>query len=138
MQNTGYKRMFGLAILGLGLTMNCSFTHTKSDRAVIVKNLNAEYLEGCETGRGDCNPVEIERQSSTDSVLLVFPNGGTETEVYLGAANSNEVYLSSKKMTGEDPPKLSLGNLKDGEYKAGIRSCGLGAIFKVKLRTGTK
>lgn len=137
MYNTRPKFIYAATVISLAgfLALNFAFKHSASERAIIVRNLDIEYLEGCETGKGDCSAVEIVRHSLADSVMLVFPKGGTETEVYLSATSGDEVYLSNKKFAGEEKPQLSLGKLKDGEYKAGIRSCGLGAVFKLKLRT---
>ena len=112
-----------------------SYGQTKINKKVIVHTLDFAYLEGCETGKGDCKPIEIVRKSKTDSVILIFPSGGTESDVYLRSAKNKKVELHDKKLTGQGKPTLNLTNLDDGEYSANIISCGLGGSCLVRLKT---
>lgn len=75
------KTLFILTFFAL--TALTSFGQTKPNKNVVVQILDFDYLEGCETGKGDCTPIEIFRQNKQDSVLLVFPSGGTQSDVYL-------------------------------------------------------
>ena len=112
------------------LTVSC--IQTKLNKNFIVKTLDFDYLEGCETGKGNCKPIEIFRQNS---VLLVFPSGGTQSDVYLHCAKNKNLQLHDKKVSGQDKPTLNLTNLDDGEYAANIISCGLGGSCLVRLKT---
>jgi hypothetical protein len=117
------------------LTALASWGQTKLNRKVVVQTLGFDYLEGCETGKGDCKPIEIIRNSKQDSVLLVFPSGGTESDVYLRSAKNKNIELHDKRFIGQGKPTLNLTNLEDGEYSASIASCGLGGSCLVRLKT---
>ena len=125
-----------LSILTIGL-LSCltSFSQTKSNHNTIIQTLDFAYLEGCETGKGACKPVEILRQTKQDSILLVFPGGGTESDVYLRSAINIDINLHDKKITGQGKPTLNLTKLDDGEYTASISSCGLGGSCMIRLKT---
>ena len=125
-----------LSILTLFLlTELTSCGQTKTRKNVVVQTLNFYYLEGCETGKGDCKPIEIFRQNKQDSVLLVFPSGGTQSDVYLHSTKNKNIELHDKKVSGQGKPTLNLTNLDDGEYSANIISCGLGGSCLVRLKT---
>lgn len=100
-----------------------------------MQTLHFAYLEGCETGKGDCKPIEIVRQNKQDSVVLIFPSGGTESDVYLRSSKNKMVELHDKKLAGQGKPTLNLTNLDDGEYYANIISCGLGGSCLIRLKT---
>ena len=76
-----------LTVFSLLTLTACGQTKT-NNKKVVVQNLDFTYLEGCETGKGDCKPIEIVRQSKQDSVVLIFPSGGTESDVYLHYAKN--------------------------------------------------
>jgi hypothetical protein len=97
--------------------------------------LDFAYLEGCETGKGACKPVEILRQTKQDSILLVFPSGGTESHVYLRSATDKRIELHDSRKAGQRKPTLNLTKLDDGEYTASIISCGLGGSCMIRLKT---
>ena len=120
------------------LTVLTSCGQTKLNKKIVVQTLDFAYLEGCETGRGNCKPTEIIRQSKEDSVLLVFPSGGTESDVYLHSTKNKKIELHDKKISGQGKPTLNLTNLDDGEYSANIISCGLGGSCVVRLKTKHK
>ena len=113
----------------------------------IVYTVDFDYLEGCETGSGDCNPVIIERQSIPDSITLIFPNGGTLTDVYLYTESSFTKWMSGKpqdepkplrhdrKEVGQGKPFLDLTGLPDGKYKPWMLGCGLGGGFELTIVT---
>ncbi|MBI3519851.1 MAG: hypothetical protein HY062_10900 [Bacteroidetes bacterium] len=127
--------MKGLQILFLFFVIStCSVGQTTADRKVIVQTLDFDYLEGCETGKGDCKPIEIVRQTKQDSVLLVFPSGGTFSDVYLRAKDL-KTDLHDQKKAGQGKPQLNMTGLADGEYSANIISCGLGGSCLIRLKT---
>ena len=70
--------MTGMLLL---LTAPPSRGQTGNKRAVLVHTVAFKYLEGCETGTGDCKPVLLKRHSPGDSLVLVFPAGGTLSDV---------------------------------------------------------
>ena len=125
-----------LSILTIGL-LSCliSFSQTKLNHNTIIQTLDFAYLEGCETGKGACKPVEILRQTKQDSILLVFPNGGTESHVSLRSAIDKSIELHDRRKAGQGKPTLDLTKLEDGEYTARIASCGLGGSCIVRLKT---
>ncbi len=112
-----------------------SYSQTKSNHKTIIKTLDFAYLEGCETGKGACKPVEILRLTKQDSILLVFPSGGTESHVYLRSATDKRIELHDWRKAGQGEPTLYLTKLDDGEYTAGIASCGLGGSCMIRLKT---
>ena len=117
------------------LTTLTSCGQTKLNKKVVLQTLDFAYLEGCETGKRDCKPIEIVRQSRQDSVLLIFPSGGTQSDVYLHSAKDKSLELHDQKVSGQGKPTLNLTNLDDGEYAANIISCGLGGSCLVRLKT---
>lgn len=119
----------------LSFTTLTSCSQVKLNTKVVVKTLDFDYLEGCETGKGDCKPILIIRQNKQDSVVLVFPNGGTASTVYLHSVADKNLEMHDQKFTGQGRPTLNLTNLEDGEYSAGIVSCGLGGSCLVRLKT---
>jgi hypothetical protein len=127
------KTLYILTIFSLLTITGCG--QTKANKKVIVQTLDFAYLEGCETGKGDCKPIEIVRQNKTDSIVLIFPSGGTESDVYLRSAKNKKIELHDKKFTGQGKPSLNLTNLDDGEYSANMISCGLGGSCLVRLKT---
>ena len=108
---------------------------TNLNKNVVVQILDFDYLVGCETGKGNCKPIEIFRKSMQDSVILIFPSGGTESDVYLRDTKNKNLELHDKKVSGQGKPSLNLTNLDDGEYTANIISCGLGGSCLVRLKT---
>jgi len=102
----------------------------------IVHTISFKWLEGCETGKGDCNPVLINRQHITDTVQLVFPSGGTSSSVYLYAGSSiSDPIREDNKRVGQGQPCLYLTGLPDGRYRAHMLSCAVGGIFSIIIKT---
>ncbi|MDI9364228.1 MAG: hypothetical protein QM541_04700 [Flavobacterium sp.] len=120
------------------LTSTASCGQTKTNKKIVIKTLDFSYLEGCETGKGDCKPIEIIRQNKQDSVILIFPSGGTVSDVYLHSTKNKKFELHDKRFAGQGKPTLNLTNLEDGEYSANIISCGLGGSCLVRLKTKEK
>jgi hypothetical protein len=128
----------------------------KGAQSPIVYTLAFEYLQGCETGKGPCKPTVIVRSSIDQGVTLIFPSGGTESDVYLygiadtgpqtsdygvlayitkGVEKAPRMLRHDKKFHSEGVPVLDVSGLPDGEYRASIVSCGLGGSFLLKLST---
>ena len=127
------KAFYKLTFFGfISLT---SYGQTRLNKSIVIQTLDFTYLEGCETGKGDCLPIEIVRQCKNDSVLLIFPSDGTESDVYLHSTSNKNLKLHDKKFLGQGKPTLNLTNLDDGEYSANIISCGLGGSCLVRIKT---
>ena len=104
----------------------------------IIQKISFDYLEGCETGMGDCNPIKIFRKTKQDSIFLIFPNGGTRSDIYLHSIKNKKIELHDRKSAGEGYPTLNLTSLEDGTYYANMVSCNVGGGFKVKIITKPK
>lgn len=132
------------------LTCLASFGQSGSKNQNIVYTVDFDYLEGCETGKGDCNPVTIERHSKKDSITLIFPNGGTLTDIYLYTESSFTKWMSGTpqdepkplrhdhKEANQGKPFLDLTGLPDGKYRPRMLGCGLGGGFKLTIVTKAK
>lgn len=124
-----------LFLVVLGFSVNCN-AQEHSNRNTVVKTVDRTFLLGCETGNGACSDVFIYRSSPKDSVLLVFPSGGTQSDVYLSCPGDKSVSLHDRKFGSEEKPSLDLSRLSDGRYVARMMSCNLGGGFTVVLKTG--
>lgn len=123
-----------LAIFFSGLMISfwsCSQSHPKK----IIHTIDFTWLEGCETGKGDCKPVLLTRQNIADSVWLVFPNGGTMSSVYLNTTTLGKALRQDHKSAGEGNPFLDLTGLPDGNYGAYMTGCAIGGGFVVVIKT---
>jgi len=107
-------------------------------------------MEGCETGKGDCKPVVLIRQSLQDSIKVVFPIGGTASSVFIYPDTSYIKWMRGKqsdqptplrndnKNFSEGNPVLDLTGLPDGKYIPHMYSCGLGGSFELVIKTEPK
>ena len=114
----------------------------KGIEKVKISKVDFEYWEGCETGKGECNPLTFTRSSKNENWFLIMPCGGTGTSVTLskqkGIIPENEVILKTEISYSECPPVFNLTNLTDGKYYAYMLSCGLGGQIEVNLKTRNK
>jgi hypothetical protein len=101
----------------------------------VIHTIGFDWLEGCETGKGDCKPILLVRQSISDSIRLIFPSGGTESDVYLYKISLDKPLLHDQKWSGQGRPVLDLTGLPDGSYTAHMLSCAVGGIFSVIIKT---
>ncbi len=109
----------------------------------ITYNVPFDVLEGCETGQGKCDPVTITRSSLSDSVVLIFPSGGTQSDVFLYDVNEKDKSAFSQpkpirqdqRFAGEGKPSLDLTGLPDGKYRSQMVACGLGGGFDLVIAT---
>lgn len=110
-------------------------TQAQTEKPVkIFRELSFSFLEGCETGKGHCAPVAIVRYQRSDYILLGFPSGGTQSDVYLTALDSSIAKLHGRKYGGQKA-RLDLTGLNDGDYFVNMYSCVLGGGCIVKLIT---
>ena len=99
-----------------------------------VDFIDFDYWEGCETGKGKCNPLTFTRTKGEKNWFLIMPCGGTETSVTVTSLNktfSEQQHLFHDKC----PPFLKLTDLKDGKYFANMMACGLGGQVEFNLTT---
>ena len=61
----------------LTFLISCQQPNNRKNKIVYTVDFN--YLEGCETGKGDCKPVTLARHSIQDSIVVIFPAGGTQS-----------------------------------------------------------
>lgn len=122
------------------LVLFCFGCHSQVEKNKIIHKIDFAFLEGCETGTGDCKPVTITRQSLSDIVSLVFPSGGTASGAYLHSdiEGKDSIIRQDNRMIGEGKPTLDLTGLPDGKYSANMISCGLGGGFELILITENK
>lgn len=129
---------FVLAVLSsYGLTQN-----------IIVYSVGRDYLEGCETGSRACKSVTLTRRTLQDSIRIIFPNGGTQSDVYLYAKNSEylnrlrEVITShpeplrhDRKFSSQGDLTIDVTGVSDGKYVAQMVSCGFGGHLEIIILT---
>lgn len=99
-----------------------------------VNFIYSDYWEGCETGKGKCNPLSFTRTKDEKNWYLIMPCGGTETSVNI---SSSDNFFSQQQHLFHDkcPPFLALTDLKDGKYLANMLACGLGGSIEFNLTT---
>lgn len=112
----------------------------------ISYTLTFDYIEGCETGKAECYPVNINRKSNNDSILIYFPIGGTISDVYLYAdsvfnkwinktSRNPEFLRHDKKYANQGLLKIDMTGLADGKYISHILACEIGGIIEINLKT---
>ena len=104
-----------------------------------------DFLEGCEMGTAPCDPVNIVRADEHENWFLVFPSGGTQSDVFLHSVGANgEIWKCQGKAAepvrhdgsgSEGNPVISLAGVPDGNYHVSMLSCGLGGSFALNLST---
>ena len=121
-------------------------SYAQGNNATIF-TIDHTYIEGCETGKGDCKLIILKRYSLQDSVKVIFPVGGTSSGVYLYADKEFIQWLKGTpkdepkplrhdhKLSGEGNPTLDLTGLPDGKYGARMLACGLGGSFQIVIIT---
>lgn len=140
MQNKVSLSLLSLFIIGL---QSCSQPTSNKILSInkVVHTIDFDWLEKCETGKGDCGPVMLEREMISDSVRLVFPSGGTSSTVYLYKTPVDKTnplakpFLQDHKNAKQGLPSLDLTQLPDGDYLAWMLSCSVGGGFTVTLKT---
>ncbi len=111
----------------------------KGIEKVKLTYVDFDYWEGCETGKGECNPLTFTRKSINENWFLIMPCGGTATSVTLseqqGIPKGNKIIQKEEISHSECPPIFELTNLKDGKYFAYMLACGLGGQIEINIRT---
>ena len=127
-----------------------SFGQSGSQNTITLYKVDLDYLVGCETGKGECKPIIINRQSILDDLALVFPQGGTMSDVYLYTESSFTKWMSGSpkdepkplrhihKEAGEGEPIMDLTRLPDGKYHPHFLGCGVGGGFELMIVTKKK
>jgi hypothetical protein len=101
---------------------------------VKVSIIDFDYWEGCETGKGTCNPLFLNRNKN-EKWYLLMPCGGTQTSVTLFFSNQNKP-IQKLNITHEGcPPMFELTNLEDGKYFLNMISCRLGGTVEINIIT---
>jgi hypothetical protein len=109
-----------------------------------IEKVNLAFIkydswEPCETGKGECNPVTITRNSTNEKWYVIMPCGGTSTTVTLsaqqGIPEGDELIQKEKISHSECPPIFELTNLRDGKYFAYMISCRLGGQIEINITT---
>ena len=99
-----------------------------------VNFIDFDYWEGCETGKGKCNPLNFTRTKDEKNWYLIMPCGGTETSITF--SNSDKTFSQKQHLFFEKClPYLELTDLKDGKYFAYMMACGLGGGVEFNLKT---
>ncbi|MBB1287418.1 hypothetical protein HRH25_23795 [Flavisolibacter sp. BT320] len=106
-----------------------------------------ELLLACETGNGKCDTIKVVRQQLQQPVKVIFPNGGTETEIRLFDTSSFAKYINRFPETDNNlfirrdhtfmdrKPSLDMSNLADGNYVVHMTACEVGGFYKLELKT---
>jgi hypothetical protein len=109
---------------------------------VKLSYVDFDYWEGCETGKGECNPLTFTRNSTNGNWYLIMPCGRNTTSVTLSERQripkGNDIIQKEEISHSECPPIFELTNLKDGKYFAYMLACGLGGQIEINLKTEKK
>src|SRR5262249_5526343 len=150
---TKIDRFLSLKVMTLFCLLLSSCSQQSFKPASIIYTVDFSYLEGCETGKGECKPITITRKSILDTIKMIFPSGGTQSDIYLfrpDSAYPDSAYIRwmsglskatvsplrhDQKRSGEGLPSFDLTGLSDGKYTANMLSCGLGGSFSLVLAT---
>ncbi len=107
----------------------------KGIEKVRISFVDFEYWEGCETGKGECNPLTFIRFSQDENWFLFMPCGGTATTVNLTVSGQKNPIQTTSIRHAQCPPFFDLTNLADGKYFAYMLACGLGGQIEINLTT---
>ncbi len=115
---------------------------------LIVRVIDEKYMKACETGTADCKPVMISRQTFKDSIQLILPIGGSQSNVNLYTIDSAFInwtkgglkeepgpIRSDERFFGQGNPMLDLTGLQDGNYVVWMTSCNLEGIINMTIST---
>lgn len=129
-----------LAAYFLSFYSSHSFTQKEYREIKISK----EYIEGCETGIGDCKTIVIEREKD-ELLYLTIPKGGTSTSVslfkydhkdHINVIHEKAIKSYNNLKAQENRfPKFNLSELDDDKYLILIFSCNLAGMFEFDLIT---
>ena len=131
------------------LKMVCNFDQTKPVMYYNFPNYDAknnikkvktfvidhDFLEGCETGQGFCDPKTFTRDFAGQKAFIIMPCGGSFSTVQLHHKSTPSPIQELSVKINECPPFFDVSALEDGEYSASMMSCGLGGGFKLQLKS---
>jgi hypothetical protein len=106
----------------------------KGIEKVKISSITFDYWEGCETGKGACNPLFLNRNKN-EKWYLLMPCRGTQTSVTLTSSNKNKPIQNLNITHAECPPMFELTNLDDGKYYLNMMACGLGGTIEMNIVT---
>ena len=126
----------------------------KGMQAARIDKVDFDYWEGCETGKGECNPLNFTRPKGSTVWFLKVPCGGSETYATLGSEPGIPLpaSITGKQMDPNTSPSgkpiqafngnfddckpyFNLTHLEDGTYYAYMLSCSLGGQIEIRLQT---
>ena len=95
----------------------------------ICHTITLEDIEKYETGKGISYPVNINRKTINDTLLIIFPNSRTMSQIYLQADTSynsriennsekSAIIRRGKKKQRRKSQEIDMTGLSDGRYKA--------------------
>jgi hypothetical protein len=138
-------------IIALTILTSCGKRSQKEENKSILYTVDVNFLKECEIGiEGDCTPLTITRQSIKDSINVIYPSAGTQTDIYLygekeyertanGIKTDQPVALRHvKKFGGNSKLQLDITGLPDGTYRSQLIACDFGSEFQLKVRTVKK
>lgn len=138
-------------VLGIWILVAAACSQANERNEKIVHIIKWDYLEGCETGKGDCKTQVLERRSLKDSIQLILPIGGTQSSVYLYNAVDYKAWINrrtqgdlpsllqdSRQAASDNNHSLDLTGLPDGTYAIQMMACNLGGSFDLIISTKTK
>ncbi len=76
----------------------------KGIEKVRILFVDFDYWEGCETGKGECNPLTFIRFSQDENWFLFMPCGGTATTVNLTVAGQKNPIQTTSIRHAQCPP----------------------------------
>ncbi len=130
----------GKIILILLCTLITSFVNGQNN--TIIHSVSFDYIEACENRVGECGPVNLYRKSIEDTIIVYFPNGGTQTDVFLSRDSLDEesgvrfeLKKHETKYMGEGRPKFEMTGYPDGKYAAQIFACAIGGRIELNIKT---
>lgn len=144
MLNSRFRRcLLGLCLL---LIISCD----ESRVANISYTVDIEDLAGHRLRNKIVDTLFITRISKSDSVSVIFPEGGTQTDVMLVSRNDysnwkmgkDSIFPDAIKEDGvfsgdgnEQGPKLDLTRIEDGYYAAYWGTCDFDGVIVVHVKT---
>ncbi len=123
-------------------TFNClNYNGTKSISKVQIDEIEFDFWRECEEGSKKCKPLTFIRPKEKIKWFLIFPCGGTVTDIDISSKENSGKKKHIKTIIGSTntpcPPLIELTEEKDGTYYAYMIACGLGGQVEYNLITNT-
>ncbi|WP_153796608.1 hypothetical protein [Foetidibacter luteolus] len=132
----------------LSLITTPIYTQAINSKGKISFIIDQAFMQACEKNDSLCKPVTIIRKSIQDSIEMIFPTGGSQTDVYIYVPDSafakwvrgvNEEEPQPlrhvQKLYLEGKPIVDITSLPDGNYLCWMLGCNLGGSFGLVLTT---